>query len=298
MTISGFSFVRNAIKLYYPVVESIRSILPLVDEFVIACGDSVDDTTEAIRTIHDPKVKIIETVWNKNQFVKGASNAVQTNIALNACTGDWCFYVQADEVVHERYLPVLKEKMERYLDVPAVEGFLFDYRHFYASYDLYQTGHNWYDHEVRIIRNGIGILSWKDAQGFRKRGKKLKVVPADAEIYHYGWVRPPQKMTKKQIALASVYCTDEWVRNKYPDCEVEYNFGSLKTCRRFTGIHPKVMDERIKSLNWIVGPGKPNKKYLKHDRLWVRALTWVELNILHDKVGEYRNYTLINDPLR
>jgi len=298
MTISGFSFVRNAIKLYYPVVESIRSILPLVDEFVIACGDSEDDTTETIRTIHDPKVKIIETVWDKSQFVKGASNAVQTNIALDACTGDWCFYVQADEVVHERYLPVVKEKMERYLDIPAVEGFLFDYKHFYASYDLYQIGHNWYDHEIRIVRNGIGVRSWRSAQTFRINGRKMNVVPADAEIYHYGWVRPPVSMTKKQIALATVHQSSDWIQKRYPDSEKDFDFGSLKTCRRFTGVHPKVMEERIKSLNWTVEPGKPNKKHHKHDRLWVRALTWVEQNILHDKVGEYRNYTLIDDPLK
>lgn len=296
MEISGFSFVRNAIKLYYPVVESIRSIIPLVDEFVIACGDSEDDTTEAIRAINDPKVKIIETVWDINQFVRGAINAVQTNIALDACTGDWCFYVQADEVVHERYLPVLREKMERYLDVPEVEGFLFDYVHFYASYDLYQIGHNWYDHEVRIIRNGIGVRSWKDAQGFRRDGRKLSVVPAVAEIYHYGWVRPPVNMKKKQIALSSLYHTSDWVQEKYPDSEKGFDYGSLKTCRRFTGNHPKVMDERIQSLNWTVERGKANKKELTHDGFWIRALTWIEQYILHKKVGEYKNYTLINDP--
>ena len=113
MKISGFSFVRNAVKLYYPVVESIRSALPLVDEFIIACGDSDDDTTELIRSIGDPKIKIIETVWDPGHFVKGAVNAVQTNIALDACTGDWCFYLQADEVIHERYIPVLRGKMEK-----------------------------------------------------------------------------------------------------------------------------------------------------------------------------------------
>ncbi len=298
MKISGFSFVRNAIKLYYPVVESIRSILPLVDEFVIACGDSEDDTTEAIRSINDPKVKIIETVWNKNQFVRGLSNAVQTNIALDACTGDWCFYLQADEVVHERYLPFLQEKMAHYLDVPEVEGFLFDYVHFYASYDLYQIGHNWYDHEVRIIRNGIGVRSWKDAQGFRRDGRKLIVVPAAAEIYHYGWVRPPARMTKKQIALASVYQTSEWIKKKYPNSEKDFNFGCLKTCRRFIGSHPKVMEERIQSLNWTVAPGKANKKVLKHDGLWIRVLTFIENNILNGKIGEYKNYVIIKDPLK
>ncbi|MFC1508350.1 glycosyltransferase [Candidatus Omnitrophota bacterium] len=297
MKISGFSFVRNAVKLYYPVVEAITSILPLVDEFVIACGDSDDDTTETIRAIGDPKVKIIETVWDKSHFVRGASNAVQTNIALEQCTGDWCVYLQADEVIHEKYLPVMKAAMERYLDVPQVEGLLFDYVHFYGSYDLYQIGHNWYDHEIRIIRNGAGIESWRSAQGFRKDGRKPDVVPIAAEIYHYGWVRPPVSMTKKQIALASVHHDGDWVKEKYPDTEKDFDYGSLKTCRPFTGNHPKVMEERIKSLNWTVTPGKPNKKDHKHDRLWVRILTWLERHILHRKVGEFRNYVVIDDPL-
>ena len=295
MKISGFSFVRNAVKLYYPVVESIKSALPLVDEFVIACGDSDDGTTGMIRSIGDPKVKIIETVWDPAQFVKGASNAVQTNIALDACTGDWCFYLQADEVLHEKYLPVLRERMEKYLEVPEVEGLLFDYVHFYGSYNLYQVAHNWYASEIRIIRSGTGARSWESAQGFRIEGRKLRVVPAGAEIYHYGWVRPPVKMMKKQIALSSVHHEKEWVEERYPDDEADFNFGSLKTCRRFTGTHPVVMKKRIASLDREVKPRKPNKKDHKHDRLGVRLLTFVENNILHRKLGEYKNYILIKE---
>ena len=207
--ISGFSFVKNAVKLYYPIVESIRSALPLVDEFVIACGDSDDGTTELIRTIDDPKLKIIETVWNPDHFVHGAVNAVQSNIALDECTGDWCFYLQADEVVHEKYLPVLRAKMEQHLDTPEVEGLLFDYVHFYGSYNLYQIAHNWYAKEVRIVRNGTGVRSWESAQGFRIDKRKLHVADADAEIDAYAQARysvplagPPDMIRKIAVDLA------------------------------------------------------------------------------------------------
>ena len=296
MKISGFSFVKNAINLFYPIAESIRSALPLVDEFVIACGDSDDGTNALIRSIGDPKIKIIETVWDSRHFVHGEVNAVQTNIALDACTGDWCFYLQADEVLHERYIPVLRKKMERYLDVPEVEGLLLDYVHFYGSYDLYQTAHNWYAREVRIVRNGTDVRSWESAQGFRIGKRKLRVLHADAEIYHYGWVRPPVHMMKKQIALSSVHHDSEWVKKRYPDEEAAFDFGSLKTCRRFKGKHPAVMKERIENTNWTIKPGRPNKKDHKHDRLWVRILTFIENNILHRKIGEYKNYILIDDP--
>ncbi|HUI27901.1 MAG TPA: glycosyltransferase, partial [Candidatus Kryptonia bacterium] len=205
MRISGFSFVRNAVELYYPVVESIRSILPICDEFVIAAGDSTDGTTELLRTIDDPKLKIIETVWDQSLFKRGAINAQQTNLALDACRGDWCFYLQADEVMHEQELPVLVERMRTYLDDRRVEGLLFEYRHFFADYDHYHTGHAWYRREVRIVRNGIGARSWKSAQGFRNRaGEKLHVAHAGASVFHYGWVRPPRLMTRRRKAFLTI----------------------------------------------------------------------------------------------
>ncbi len=179
MKISGFTFVRDALRLDYPIVEAVTSILPICDEFWVALGRSDDGTGEAIRGIGDPKIHIIESDWDPKYFVHGAINAQQTNAALSRCTGDWCFYVQADEVVHERYLPVIRSAMERFLDHPQVEGLLFDYLHFWGSYETYQKAHGWYRREVRVIRNGLGIESWKSAQGFRRQGQKIHVSTAE-----------------------------------------------------------------------------------------------------------------------
>lgn len=291
MRISGFSFVRNAVDLYYPVVESIRSVLPICDEFVIAAGDSTDGTTELLRSIGDPKLKIIETVWDREQFVRGASNAVQTNIALDACTGDWCFYVQADEVAHEQDLPALVERLRAYRDDARVDGLLFEYLHFYADYEHYQASHNWYRREVRIVRNRRGIRSWKSAQGFRHGdGRKLRVVPAGARIFHYGWVRPPRRMTRKARALAEVHLGAEGARAYVPDIEAGYDFGRLHGRERFTGSHPAVMRERIAACDWQVLP-TPTRQ--KHDRLGMRLLSWVENRALGFRIAEHRNYVLL-----
>ena len=135
MQVSGFSFVRNGIKLGYPIVEAISSILPICDEFIIAVGKSEDDTLDRIKAIGDSKIRIIETEWDKKLFVRGQINSFQTNIALKECKGDWCFYVQADEVVHEKFLPIIKSKMEESKDDNEVEGLLFNYLHFWGSYD-------------------------------------------------------------------------------------------------------------------------------------------------------------------
>jgi len=291
MRISGFSFVRNAIDLYYPVVESIRSILPICDEFVIAAGDSTDGTTDLLRSINDPKIKIIDTVWDKTMFVRGASNAQQSNIALAACTGDWAFYLQADEVVHEDDLQPLVRRMETYLYDERVQGLLFEYLHFFADYDHYQAAHNWYRREVRIIRNRVGIRSWKSAQGFRRNAKKIHVVPAGARIFHYGWVRPPRRMTKKSRALHAVHRGEADAAATYRDPEAEFNYGRLCGRRPYPGTHPAVMKARIAEWQWDV---KPNPvSHHDHDRLANRTLSWLENRVLGFRVGEHRNYILL-----
>jgi glycosyltransferase involved in cell wall biosynthesis len=291
MRISGFTFVRNAIELYYPLVESIRSILPICDEFIVAAGDSTDGTTELLHSIADPKIRIIGSVWDRAMFVRGATNAQQTNIALDACTGDWCFYLQADELVHERYLPGLVDRMRTYLDDRRVEGLLFDYVHFFADYEHYHTSHTWYRREVRIVRNGIGARSWKSAQGFRRAGKKLHVVPADAAIYHYGWVRPPRHMTRKRIAFLTIHEGAQAAQQQFPDADASFDFGLLKGRARFTGTHPAVMQKRIAEKNWTVQPSAASTQ--RHDRLSERALTFIEQRLLGFKVGEHRNYILL-----
>ena len=290
MRVSGFTFVRNAIDLYYPVVESITSILPICDEFIVAAGDSTDGTTELLRRIKDPKLKIIETVWDKSLFVRGATNAHQTNIALDACTGDWAFYVQADEVVHEDDLPVVADCMRAHLNDPRVEGLLFDYLHFFGDYDHYQTAHNWYRREVRIVRTGTGIRSWHSAQGFRRDGQKIHVVRSGGRIFHYGWVRPPRRMTRKSHAFASLHVGPATADTYYPDRDSEFDYGQLHGRVRFTGTHPAVMQARIAAMDWTVRAGSTMHR---HDKLPMRLLSFLENRILGGiRIGENRNFIL------
>jgi len=291
MKISGFSFVRNAIILDYPIVEAIKSALPIVDEFVVACGDSDDDTTELVRSIGDPKIKIIETVWNPDDFVHGRSNAIQTNIALDECTGDWCFYLQADEVVHEKYLPVIVKACEKYLDDKKVEGFLFNYKHFFGDYKHYQWTHHWYRREVRVVRNNIGVRSWQSAQGFRIDGRKLSVVHIPAEIFHYGWVRNPLKMRKKMIALDTVHHGESEALKRNAPEKIPFDYGIPDHLKIFLDSHPAVMSERIARKNWDWIPETPTRH--RHDKLLVRLWSHIENDILKFRIGEYKNYVYL-----
>jgi glycosyltransferase involved in cell wall biosynthesis len=293
LKISGFSFCRNAVSLYYPIEEAIRSALPLVDEFVISVGTSEDSTLEVVRSIGDPKIRVIETDWDPKHFVHGAINAVQTNVALDACSGDWCLYLQADEVLHEDDHAAIRRTLASAQDRPEVEGLLFDYLHFWATYETYQTARNWYRHEVRIVRNGIGARSWKSAQGFRIGERKLRVIRSGARIFHYGWVRPPHLMKRKTIALDSLHHDRQWVDRRHPDPQVPFDYGPLDHLARFTGTHPAVMAERIRRKDWALPPPGPEGERHEHNVFSTRVLSWVERNLLHTRLGEYRNYVLV-----
>lgn len=294
MTLSGFSFCRNANRLHYPIEEAIRSALPIVDEFVIAVGRSDDDTLDTLRAIEDPKLTIIETEWDPAHFVHGAINAVQTNIALDACRGDWCLYLQADEVLHERDHPAILEAIRRNDARPDVEGLLFDYLHFWGSYDTYQTARNWYRHEVRVVRNHIGVRSWKSAQGFRRDGQKLKVARSGARIFHYGWVRPPSAMKKKTIALDSLHHDAKWVERRHPEPAKPFDYGPLTHLARYTDTHPAAMAKQIAGQDWTLPPPGPDGQGHEHNRLSTRILTWIERHVLRTRLGEYKNYVLID----
>ena len=192
MKVSGFTFIRNGIKFDYPFVEAIKSILPICDEMIIVVGNSDDETRESIVNLNEPKIKIIDTVWDENLRTGGRILAQQTDIAMQHITGDWGFYIQGDEVVHEKYLPVIKKAMEDNLNNKEVEGLLFNYKHFYGSYDYIGDSNKWYRREIRVVRTGINVSSYRDAQGFRIDNRKLKVKHINAEVFHYGWVRNPR----------------------------------------------------------------------------------------------------------
>jgi glycosyltransferase involved in cell wall biosynthesis len=294
MRISGFSFVRDAVRLHYPIAEAVRSALPLVDEFVVAVGPSKDGTVETIRGIGDPRIRIIETSWDPAHFVHGRINAVQTDIAMDACSGDWGIYLQADEVLHEDDVSLLRSAMERWRDEEEVEGFLFNYLHFWGDFGTVQWTRNWYRHEVRIVRLGRGIHSWKSAQGFRREGRKLRVRASDARIFHYGWVRPPEVMKRKQIALDRLHHDEEWVRRRHPEGEdLPFDYGTMRHLRSFRGTHPEVMRDWIAAKAWRAEESPRSGGALEHEQAKTRFLTWLEDRVLHRQFGVYRNYIRI-----
>lgn len=252
MKVSGFTFIRNAIKYDYPIVEAIKSIMPLCDEVIVAVGKSDDDTLELIRGIDKDKIKIVETVWDDTLREGGRVLAVETDKAMAAIAPDshWCIYIQGDEVMHEDYHPAVREAMERWKDTPGVDGLLFKYRHFYGSYDYIGTSSKWYRHEIRVVRNDRSIYSFRDAQGFRKGdNEKLHVKPIEAYIHHYGWVKSPRAMQLKQESFHRLYHDDQWVEANVVKAS-EFDYSGIDALEKFKATHPTVMNDRIATKNW------------------------------------------------
>ena len=290
MKVSGFTFIRNAVLYGYPISEAIRSILPLVDEMVVAVGKSDDTTEDLIQSIGSDKIRIIHTVWDDSLREGGRVLADETNKALDAIApdADWAFYLQGDEAVHEEDYGTIRQAMQQYADCPDVEGLLFRYRHFYGSYDYIGTARQWYRHEIRIIRPRSGVRSYKDAQGFRIGDRKLNVVPIDAYIYHYGWVRPPRVQQRKLSTFHRLYHSDEWVKTHTPQNEA-YDYSNIDMLQPFAGTHPAVMAEHIARKDWefVFDLATSKPRGLKN-----KVLFFIE-RLTGKRLFEYRNYHIV-----
>lgn len=254
MKISGFTIIKNAIHNDYPVVEAITSILPVVDEMIVLVGDCIDDTRNLISSIGDSKIKIFDSVWDPALRSGGVVLAVETDKAFQLVSpdSDWAFYIQADEVVPEKYHSSIREACEKHKDNRNVEGLLFRYLHFYGTYDYVGDSRKWYDHEVRIIRNDKKITAYRDAQGFRVGTRKLNVKPANAWVYHYGWVKSPAQMKRKMKDAAKYWLSDDSTLSEFLQSEDVFNFNEFDSLRKFEGEHPAVMKQRIQHQNWKV----------------------------------------------
>ena len=290
MKVSGFTFLRNGQKLGYPFVASIRSILPIVDEFVIALGPCDDDTEKMLHEIGDQKIRIIPTTWNErirsDYSVKGFVFGQQKSIALFNCTGDWAFYLEADEVLHENDLPKIRAAMEKHLDDERVEALAFDYLHFYGNKNTIAWSPGWYRSEVRIIRNTIP--TWSSESLFfnvvvgHKKSRYPRAAHTGATIYHYGWVRSEAQMNLK---TSEVY--KHWVENPVPP--VDYSQVDPATLKLFAGTHPKIVQDWLPLVEGVF-PTNPNHQLTsrekKHRRM-LKAEQW--LRIKFDK----KHYKLV-----
>ena len=262
MKVSGFTFIRNGTLLGYPFVESILSALPICDEFIVAVGDSEDDTLSRIQAINSDKIKIIPTQWNEKMQDRGFVYAQQKMIAQYNCTGDWAFYLEGDEVLHEDDLTKIRTTMERYLNNPEIEALAFNYHHFFGSPDWIAISPAWYRQECRIIRNTI--RSWApDGLYFvvmdeNKKGRYPKAALIEASIYHYGHVRSIDAMREKNQRVGKYWKHDHPLFNGY---QIDPN-----ALIPFIEDHPKILRNWLKKEAQSEFTPDPNHKLSNREK--------------------------------
>ena len=284
--ISGFTIVRNAIKLDFPVEASIRSILPVCDEVVVNVGKSEDETLDLVRSIGDPRIRIVETEWDMSR--RNTVLGHETLRAMRACAHRWGIYIQADEVLHERGAAALQQAIGRHDGDPRVEGLLVRYLHFYGGFDTIATHRRWYRREVRAVRldPSLDIRPYQGAQGFRvgPEHRKIRARLTDAEMFHYGWARPAQALREKR----------ELGRTMYPWRDASERLPLLEWIpgmQRFSGTHPAVargwIDARREDPDRLIAPRRFRWRFLRYYISgWIERWTGV-------RVFEFRNYELV-----
>jgi len=293
MKVTGFSFIKNAVKFDFPIQEALLSILPLCHEVIVAVGDCTDGTRELVQAIHPTKIKIIDTVWNPNLNRDGIVLADETNKALQAAfatDSDWLIYIQGDEVLHENGYISLQQAMQQYKDDQRVDGLLLHYHHFYGSYDYIATSSHWYKNEIRIIKNNKNIYSYKDAQGFRKgNNEKLKVKPVNAYMHHYGWVKEPKTMQAKLLNGIELWEGQKEASRAKTILTDKFDFSEIDILEVFIGKHPAVIKQKIAAKNWKF------EYDIAYNKLTIKNKLKRTLQKITGKTDlfEYKNYKLL-----
>lgn len=284
--ISGFTIVRSAERLDFPVEASIRSILPIVDEMVVNVGRSEDRTLEIVRAIADSKIRILETEWDL-----GRGEALlreETLRAMRACRHPWGVCIQADEVLHESGAPRLAEAIAASDPDPRVEGLVVRYRHIFGDPDTEAVNRRWYRREVRAVRldPGLGIAPYRDAQGFRvgPEQRKVRARLADADMFHYGWLRSAAALRARGEVDRSLY-PGRWV----PPSDQAAVLRWFPGLRPFRGTHPRVARE------WVASRARDPERVVTPPFFHLEHLRFYASDLIERVTGtrpfEFRNYT-------
>ncbi len=262
MKISAFTFIKNGQILGYPFIQSIESILPIVDEFIVNVGESEDNTLEMVQSIKNKKIRIIESKWNNNMQDRGYVYGQQKMIAQFNCTGDWAFYIEGDEVYHENELEKIKKSMELHLNDSSVEALVFDFKHFYGNANSFLNSPGWYRSEARIIKNSLRSyapdgLFWLILDS-NKKGRYPNAKHTGATCYHYGWVRNEDQMNLKSTLV-----------NKYWGAEpvlIDYSQMDQSIIELFKGGHPRVVSDWLPELDGLYDADSNYKLTFKQKR--------------------------------
>ena len=246
---------------------------------MIAVGQGQDETLSRIVAIGDPKIRVIETEWNENMRDRGFVYGQQKMIAQYNCTGDWAFYLEGDEVLHEDELPAIQDTMEQHLNDPMIEALYFNF--FISMGRLIRSESQAIERRLIIeIRSSIA----PDGLFFvvldkNKHGRYPRAVSANANIYHYGHCRSVSKMNEKLAQVGRYWGGSHEEFQSYGNIDVA-------ELREFTGTHPAVMSEWLAHeaehvFEQVPGYSLSRRDYRNRVRFWLEDMLGVEISKKH-----------------
>jgi len=209
MSISVVFVGKNLILNGYPFVESLLSVLPLADEFIISEGYSDDDSLNYLWKFkkkyetRERPIFVYQDEWPDRSY-HGEAITYVLERAIQKASKKWVLYLQADEIWHEDMIPYM-------LDIVSKDNFEFNsisfpYFHFINSWEPSKDT-KYYQEAMRFVRNDRGIKLLGDAWNFITPGPADPIYAAGYSpnrIFHMNWCLP-ENNDIKHIEHAKLY---------------------------------------------------------------------------------------------
>jgi len=195
--------IKNGLVNGYPFWESLLSCCSFADEIVISEGYSRDRTYDALKVFqerHPNKVKLFRTNWDRFRSGCGEVIAKVSSEAISKCSRQWVYYLQADEIIHEKNIEFIR-------NIPSSKfnSVKFMFAHFIGSWKPLPVGGAAYSSAIRMVRNIPAISMVGD--GWTFQGKIDPICPKELcpmPIFHLGWVFP-KNIDLKNLEQAKIY---------------------------------------------------------------------------------------------
>lgn len=180
--ISGLTIVRNAISNGYLIAEVLDTLVAISDEVIVCDGFSTDGTFEYLSTRGD--IKLYQDVWNL-QSNDGHEFANITNKGMSRCTGDYIFYLQADELIHEDQY----ENLRKLILSNEYNSISCKFHHIRYSFDhSLVEGYELHPSATRASRVVRNKDIYSSTDGFNFDGSIHPQYNSNINIYHYGYI--------------------------------------------------------------------------------------------------------------